>query len=148
MTLAPITRDLISLRDAMDRLFEESFISPRRFFGPEWPEGSAFAADLRETTDAYVLTAAVPGVKPEDIRINATPDGVTVKGEYKAETEVKEASYLRRERRFGEFERSFTVPVPIEPDKVTATQDNGVLTLTMPKSEKVKPKAIQVKVGR
>ncbi len=149
MTLVPLGRDLISLRDAMDRLFEESFLSPRRFFGTELFDGlPTFSADLSETPDAYVLTASLPGVKPEDIKIDATPDGVTVKGEYKSESEVKGATYLRRERKAGAFERSFTVPVPIEPDKVVATQADGVLTLTMPKSEKVKPKSIQVKVGK
>ncbi len=76
-----------------------------------------------------MISAALPGVKPEDIEISATADGVTIKGEYKSESEQKETSYLRRERRAGSFERSFTLPLPIEPDKVAATQADGVLTL-------------------
>jgi HSP20 family protein len=149
MSLLPSTRDFISLRDAVDRLLEESLITPRRFFPRTLFDGmeEAFPVDLSETADAYVLKASLPGVKPEDVQISATADTVTIKGEYGTEKEVKEATYLRRERRAGSFERSFSFTLPIEPDKVVATQAEGILTLTLPKSEKEKPKRVQVKVG-
>ncbi len=150
MGLSAFPRDFVSLRDAMDRLFEESFITPRRVFARTFFNSmqDSFAADLRETPDAYVLTASLPGVKPEDVEISATFDTVTIKGQYKGETEVKEATYLRRERRSGAFERSFSLALPIEPDKIVASQADGVLTLTLPKSESVKARPVQVKVNQ
>ncbi len=149
MGLSAFPRDFVSLRDAMDRLLEESLITPRRMFARTFFNGmqDTFAADLKETPDAYVLTASLPGVKPEDVEISATFDTVTIKGQYKSETEVKEATYLRRERRSGAFERSFSLALPIEPDQIVASQANGVLTLTLPKSENVKARPVQVKIN-
>ncbi len=137
-------RDLISLREAMDRLFEESFVQPRSgWLAPFGPE--ALAVDMYQTNDAVIVKAAIPGVKPEDIDINITGDVLTIKGETKAEEEVKEENYFRRERRYGSFSRSLSIPVSVVADKATADFENGVLTLTLPKAEEVKPKAIKVK---
>jgi HSP20 family protein len=145
MTLArwPFRGDFISLREAMNQLIEDSAVLPGTL-----QDGSraSFEADLSETPDAYVVKASIPGVKPDDVEITATSDNVTIKGEYKSERDVKEASYLRRERRTGTFERSVGLPLPIDPEKVEATQAEGILTLTLPKSEQTKPKRVQVKV--
>jgi len=147
MTIAPFEREFVSLRDVLDRLVEDSLVAPRTLFQTRIGDGSSvsIAADLYEMGDAYVLKTSVPGFKPEDINVTATADTVTVKGEFKTETKVKDASYLRQERRLGSFERSFTLPLPIEPDKVEADQSHGVLTVTMPKSEKTKAKHIEIK---
>jgi HSP20 family protein len=137
-------RDLVSLREAMDRLFEESFVRPRS----GWPapiEAEALAVDMYETDDAVVVKTAIPGVKPEDIDISLTGDTLTIKGETKSEEEVKEETYVRREMRCGSFARTLAVPAPVVADKAQAEFENGVLTLTLPKAEEVKPKAIQVK---
>lgn len=137
-------RELISLREAMDRLFEESFVHPRTgWLAPFGAE--TLAVDMYQTNDAVVVKAAIPGVKPEDIDINVTGDVLTIKGETKTEEEVKEENYFRRERRYGAFSRSLSIPVPVVAEKATAEFENGVLTLTLPKAEEVKPKAIKVK---
>jgi len=136
--------DLISLREAMDRLFEESFVRPRA--GWPTPVGAeTLTVDMYETDDAVVVKMAIPGVKPEDLDVSVVGDTLTVKGETKAEEEVKEEHYIRRERRYGSFCRSLTIPIPVLPDEAEAGFENGVLTLTLPKAEEVKPKAIKVK---
>jgi HSP20 family protein len=137
-------RDLVSLREAMDRLFEESFVRPRTgWLAPAGVE--ALAIDLYQTDDAVVVKTAIPGVRPEDIDISVTGDTLTIKGEIRAEEEVKEENYVRRELRYGSFSRSLTVPAPVVADKADAEFANGILTLTLPKAEEVKPKAIKVK---
>ncbi len=136
--------DLVSLRDAMDRLFEESFVRPRaRWLAPVGAE--TLAVDMYETDDAIVVKSAIPGVEPKDIDISITSDTLTIKGETKTEEEVKEKGYIHRERRYGSFCRSLTIPLPVVADKAEAEFENGVLTLTLPKAEEIKPKAIKVK---
>jgi HSP20 family protein len=137
-------RDLVSLREAMDRLFEESFVHPQTgWLAPT--EAGALAVDVYETEDAVVVKSAIPGVKPEDIDISLTGDSLTIKGESKFEEEVNEENYVRREMRYGSFARTFPVPTSVVADEAEAQFENGVLTLTLPKAEEVKPKAIQIK---
>jgi len=137
--------DLVSLRDAMDRLFEESFIRPRAWLAPF---ESGLAVDVYETEDNVVVEAAIPGVKPEDIEVSLTGDVLTIKGETKAEKEVKEPNYLRRERRYGSFCRSISLPSGLKGDKAEAEFEHGVLKLTIPKAEEIKPKVIEVKTKK
>ncbi len=137
-------RDLISLREAMDRLFEESFIRPR--VGWLAPLGAgALAVDMYETDQDVVIKSSVPGVKTEDLDITITGDTLTIKGETKTEEKVEKANYIRQERRYGAFCRSLTLPTTIVAEKAKAEFENGVLTLTLPKAEEVKPKTIKVK---
>ncbi len=137
-------RELISLREAMDRLFEESLVRPRA--GWLWPYGpETLAVDMYETPENVVVKTAIPGVKPEDIDITITGDTLTIKGEVKAEEEVKRENYIRQERRYGAFSRSLTLPTKVEAEKAKAEFENGILTLTLPKAEEVKPKVIKVK---
>ena len=139
---SPMT-DFVSLREAMDRLFEDSFIRPSTWTG--LPAGSiAVPVDLWETKDAYHLRADLPGHKPEDIDINVTADTVAFAGETKGETDVTNDGWLRQERRVGKFQRSFTLPVQIDPDKVSANFEHGVLELVLPKADQVKPRTIKV----
>jgi HSP20 family protein len=131
----------------MDKLFEESFIRPTLwraapFFGLE-P-----ALDIYETADNVVVKAALPGVKPDEIDISVTGNTLTIKGETKAETEVKKENYICQERRYGAFSRSVSLPGGILPDKAEASFENGVLILTIPKAEEVKPKTIKVKAKK
>jgi len=128
----------------MDRLFEESFVRPRT----GWPaplSAGTLAVDMYETDQDVVVKSSVPGVKPEDIDITITGDTLTIKGEAKSEEKVEEANYVRQERRYGAFSRSLTLPTTIVGDKAKAEFENGVLTLTLPKAEEVKPKTIKVK---
>jgi HSP20 family protein len=137
-------RDLISLREAMDRLFEESFIRPRAgWLAPLGAE--ALAVDVYETDQDVVVKSSVPGGKPEDIDITITGDTLTIKGETKVEEKVEKANYIRQERRYGAFSRSLTLPTTVVAEQAKAEFENGVLTLTLPKAEEVKPKSIKVK---
>ena len=136
--------EMVSLRDAVNRLFEDSFIRPG-----VWPlpfDGGNFSlpADIIETKDNVIVKMSAPGVKPEDIDIAVVGDVLTVKGETKSEEQFEEASYIRKERRFGAFQRSFSLPASVASEKAKAEFENGVLTLTLPKSEAAKPKSITV----
>ncbi|MFQ6059026.1 MAG: Hsp20/alpha crystallin family protein [Anaerolineae bacterium] len=138
-------REMMSLRDAMDRLFEESFVRPSRWLVPRWEGVGTLPIDMYETDEDVVVKASVPGVKPEELDISVTGDTLTIKGETRAEEEVKNEYYYCRERRYGAFSRSVTLPVSVKADKAEAVFKNGVLTLTLPKVEEVKPKTIKVK---
>src|SRR3989442_243643 len=146
MTIARFTpiNDVVSLREAMDRLFEDSFIRPNGSWSG-LPAGQvAVPVDLWETKDAYHLRADLPGLAPEDIEINATADALTISGEVKPATDATSDGCLRRERRIGKFMRSFNLPVQIDPNKVEAKFQNGVLELVLPKAENVKPRTIKI----
>ena len=136
--------ELMSLRQAMDRLFEDSFVRPSHVL-TSLGEVAAPALDVYQTTSEIVVKATLPGVKPEDVSIDITGDTLTVKGESKAEQEVKREDYLYQERRYGAFSRSVALPDGFKSDKAEATMEDGVLTLTIPKAEEAKPKAIKVK---
>ncbi len=136
--------ELMSLRQAMDRLFEDSFIRPSRLaslFGEE----AQLPIDMYQTETDVVVKASVPGVKPEDVDITITGDTLTIKGETKMEEEVKRENYFYQERRYGSFARSITLPGSLQTDKAEATFENGVITLTIPKVEEAKPKSIKIK---
>jgi HSP20 family protein len=128
----------------MDRLFEESFVRPRSWLAPT--DGAAtLALDVHESADDVTVKASIPGVKPEDIDISVTGDTLTIKGETREEKEEKEGNYHLHERRYGAFQRSVSLPTLVKADKASAEFENGVLTLTLPKVEEVKPKSIKIK---
>ena len=137
------TREMVSLRDAMDRLVGESFFRPwsslGTFFG-----GEGLAVDMYETDDEVVVKASVPGVEPEEIDVKVVGNVLTIKGERKEEKKEEKASYIYLERNYGGFHRSVTLPTEVDVDKAKAEFEHGVLTLTLPKSETVKPKSINI----
>jgi HSP20 family protein len=135
-------RDMVTFRDAMERMFEEGLHRAPVPFGP-WGDG-ALSVDVYETDESVVVKTAVPGVKVEDIDVSITGDTLTIKAETKEEEEIKRENYLRRERRFGSMCRSITLPGGLEMDKADADYSEGILTLTFPKTEEVKPKSIKV----
>ena len=92
-----------------------------------------------------MVKATLPGLKPDDVTIDISGDMLTIKGETKAEQEVKKEDYIYQERRYGAFSRSVILPSGLKTEKCEATMDDGVLTLTIPKAQQVKPKAIKVK---
>jgi HSP20 family protein len=146
MTIArfsPIA-DVVSLREAMDRLFEDSFIRPGTLSGLGNGQQLGVPVDLWETPDAYHMVADLPGITTNDIDISATADTVTITGELKPTTNVPNEGWLRQERRYGKFSRSFTVPMQIDPNKVDAKFTNGVLELVLPKADNVKPRTIRI----
>ena len=100
---------------------------------------------MYQTDENVVIRASVPGVKPEEVDITITGSTLTIKGETRSEQEVKKEDYFRQERSYGAFTRSITLPSSLETDKAEATFENGVLSLTIPKAEAMKPKQIKVK---
>ena len=103
--------------------------------------------DVTETAEAVVVKAEVPGMDAKEINISVTGDVLTIKGEKKSEREEKEENYHVVERSYGSFSRSMTLPAAVNLDKIEAKYDKGVLTVTCPKKEEVKPKAIEIKTA-
>lgn len=136
-------RDVLRLRDAIDRLFEESFLRPRG----EWfaPLREAPALDMYETDGALAVEVPLPGVKPEEVTVTVTGNTLTIKGEKRAREEVKEENYYRREVHYGAFARSLSLPANVDTEKAEAKFENGVLTITFPKVAEAQPKRIEVK---
>lgn len=135
-------REMMSLREAMDRLFDDAFTRPLRISGNNW---SVPAVDMYQTDDEVVVKAALPGIKPDEVQINVTGEMLTIKGETSQKEEVKEKAYHLREQRWGAFERSVALPTAVIADKAKAEFENGILTITLPKAEEVKPKTITIK---
>jgi HSP20 family protein len=140
-------REMLTLREAVDRLFEDSIVSPaslRTLNG-----GNALAVnpplDLHQTDDDLVLTMSLPGVKPEDVSITITGQVLQIRGEFKADESLKRDDYLYRERRFGTFNRQLELPVRVQGDAARAEFEDGVLTLRVPKAAEVKPRQIEIK---
>ncbi len=137
-------RDMISMRQAMDRLLEEAFARGTETRGTgAW----LLPMDAYITDDAIVIRADVPGLQPEDIEITLEGDTLSIRGEIKRE-EANDRKYVLLERPTGKFERTLTIGTPIDHEKVEATFKDGVLTLTLPKAEAVKPRQITVKAGK
>lgn len=139
-------RDFVTLRDAMDRLFEEGMVQPswtalaRR---PGMGNGAwRLPVDVYATPNEIVISAAVPGVKPEDVEITFEGDVMTIKGEFPGALE--NVDYLLRERRHGSFVRTISFNVPVNVDAIEATFEHGILTIVAPKVEEIKPKTIKV----
>jgi HSP20 family protein len=135
-----VTGNYLPLREAIDRLFTGSFISPQML-----TEQATFpAANLHTTDDEVILEMAIPGVNPDDINISVSGDIVSVTGESKLERHDQKGHTYVEEIMQGRFQRSFALPFPVDAGKANATFDNGMLKLTLPKSEAAKPRKIQV----
>lgn len=135
-------REMMTLREAMDRLFDDAFTRPLSLGGNTW---SVPAVDMYQTDNEVVVKAALPGIKADEVQINVTGEVLTIKGETKQENETKEKAYHIREQRWGTFERSLILPTEVVADKAKADFENGILTITLPKAEEVKPKTISIK---
>jgi HSP20 family protein len=139
-------REVSRLRREIDRLWEDFFGPSRRAFEP-MAEAWMPAVDVSESGDKVTVKAEIPGMEAKDIEISMAGDTLTIKGEKKAEREEKEENYHLVERSYGSFIRSIRMPSPVDPDKIEANYKSGVVTITCPKKEEVKPKAIDVKTG-
>jgi HSP20 family protein len=133
-----------TFRDVMDRFMEES---PWGTASPTWrrSEGFPLSLDVAEDDKEYIVKASIPGVDPNAVEITLADNVLTIKGETKQESDTTEKNYHVRERRYGSFTRSVTLPVAVNADKIEATHENGVLTLHLPKTEAAQPKRISVK---
>lgn len=137
-------KEMMSLRERMDRLFEEPFF-PFDRSNSESPKGSWHpAVDMFEKEDKLVIKAELPGLNKDDVSLDLKDGVLTLKGERKIENEVEEGGYYRCEMSYGKFMRSFSLPTDVDPDKITAGFQNGVLTIEVPKTEDRKPKQITV----
>ena len=136
-------REMMQLQNAVDRIFESELASTL----PLWRQSETawmLPLDVIETEDEFIVKASIPGISPDELNINLTDNVLTIMGEIKVE-EAEDVRYHLRERRFGMFQRSISLPVPVNSDKVEAVYENGVLTLHIPKVEEVKPKHISIK---
>lgn len=134
-------REMMTLREAMDHLFDDAFTRPLTL-RDGW---SAPAIDMYQTDDEIIVKASLPGVKADEVQINITGEILTIKGETKQVEEKKGKAWHVREQRWGAFERAIALPTEVVSDKAKAEFENGILTITLPKAEEVKPKIINIK---
>lgn len=135
--------ELSSIHERMNRLFGEAF-SPPRAPDEGWIRSWEPAVDIYEADDSIVVKAEIPGVERDQVGVEVKDGTLTLRGERKFEREVKEENYHRIERSYGSFQRSFTLPSSVDPDKVRATLKNGVLQVTLQKKEQARPKQIRI----
>jgi HSP20 family protein len=142
-------RDLMTLQERMNRIFDESYRGARTT-GDDWALGGSWApaVDIYEHEGNIVLKAELPGIDSNDVDIRLENNVLTLRGERKVDHEVKQENYHRVERAYGSFSRSFTLPSIVDQEKIKAEYKDGVLELTLPKREEAKPKQISIKVGK
>jgi len=135
---------LMPLREAMNRLLEESFIGPRF----DLFTGRTFPLDVYESPDKhrYIIEASVAGFRPDEIQITAEGDTVMIRAAKKEEAKAEKGTYIRHERYEGEISRSVTLPMTIDASKIQATYDHGIVILSIPKAAEAKPKQIPIQI--
>ncbi len=136
-------REMMTLREAMDRLFDDAFTSPLSVRSG-WSMSTP-AIDMYQTDNEVVVKASIPGIKAEEVQINISGEVLSLKGEVKHEEERQDKAWHIREQRFGSFERSVALPTAVKTDKAEAVFENGILTVTLPKADEVKPRTINIK---
>lgn len=135
--------EMMTLRESMDRLFEDFFTRRPRAAAPlVWQP----AVEIFETENEVVVKAELPGIDPKNVRVTITPEGLTIKGEAKIEQEEKGRNYYRRELRYGTFQRTVPLPTEVKSEETKATFRHGVLEVKVPKAERAKPKTVKVDV--
>ncbi len=132
------------LRTTMDRLFDDGLSRPWRLLQDNDYEGS-FPIEVSEKDDALEVKASLSGVQPDEVDITVANDVLTIKAEHRDQTEEQKKEYYRREIRYGSMHRSLNPPVSVDADKAQARFENGLLHLTLPKTEALRPK--QIKIG-
>ena len=134
--------EMLTLRQAMDRLFDDDYRPSRWLAGG--PDGPALPLDVTTDADRLTIEAALPGITPEAVDITIENGTVTISGKTASERTAEEGAYVLQEIRRGNFSRSVTLPSGLEPDKASATFENGILTLRIPRAEAVKPRQIRI----
>ena len=134
--------ELMTLRQAMDRLFDDDYRPFRWMSGGV--DGPALPLDVTTTEDAVTIEAALPGIKPEDVDITVENGTIRISGKTADERKAEEGSYVLQEIRRGSFSRTVTLPNGLEPDKASATFEHGILRLEIPKAEQLKPRQIKI----
>ncbi len=136
-----------TLRRAMDRLLDEFFAAPRRARGAEAGATWAPPVDLYETDGEVVVRATVPAIDPKTIDVSVTSDTITIRGEPRAGEAEKDRTYHIREIPSGAFARTLDLPAEVNGQEATATYRDGILSVTIPKSERVRPTSVKVQVS-
>ena len=137
-------REMISMRRAMDRLIDGSLSGQDQMSEVQW----SLPLDVIEHDNEFIVKASLPGVKPDDIDVTFDKGMLTIKGQVMNESENEEGEYHLRERSYGTFTRTISLPSTIKADDIQANFNDGILTLELPKSEEVKPKRIAVNKGQ
>jgi HSP20 family protein len=142
-------RDLVSLQERMNRVFDDAFRGASRS-EEDWALGGSWApaVDIYEQGHDIVLKAELPGVDPKDVDVRVENNVLTLRGERKLDNEVKRENYHRVERSYGAFTRSFTMPNMVDTEKIKAEYKDGVLRVSLPKKDEAKPKQISINVSR
>ena len=135
--------ELVTLRQAMDRLFDDTVFRPLTAY-PSQGDLARLALDVRTTPDALFVEAALPGIKPEDVDITVENGTLTIRAEDRTERDETQGGWVVREIAHGSVMRSVTLPTGLEADKAEATFEHGVLKLRIPKAEQVKPRQIRI----
>ena len=139
-------RNMSTLQDRINRIFEEASSRSQDYDVEVSKCDWRPLVDIYDTEKSIMINAELPGLSKEDITLDVKENILTLKGERKFDSEVKDESYYRRERFFGAFERAFTLPSTIDPEKITANFNNGILQIEIPKPEEKKPKQISINV--
>lgn len=139
-------RDFSDIQSEMNRLFDSFFGRPSQVACGGMERVWAPSVDMYETKDEVVVTADLPGLNEKEIHLSITGDMLTLRGERQWNQQVKQENYYRGERWFGKFERALPLPVPVQADKVKASYRDGVLTVSLPKTEEIRPKEIKIDV--
>ena len=140
-------RDLFGLQSEMNRLFE-NFFDPDFFRGGEQFDSWLPKMDVSENDQAFRVDLELPGLSKEDINLSLQDNILTIEGERKQEAENKEINYHRVERTYGKFLRRFSLPTLVQADKIDAEFKDGILHITLPKAEEVKPRKISIKADK
>jgi len=140
-------REMMNLRSQMDRMLSDWPGASSNMEDGESGSWQRLPLDVSESDDAYIVCASIPGISPEEMEISVQNNVLTIRGETKSEQERQGERWHLRERRMGHFQRTISLPNNVDPNQVGAEYDNGVLTLTLPKSEAAKPRRINVQRG-
>jgi HSP20 family protein len=135
-------RELVTMRDDVDRLFHTFFGRENDTYDSYWRP----AIDIEENNGNLMVRAEIPGMSKDDIKVSVKDNLLTISGERKRENESKDKTYYRVERCYGEFRRMIRLPAEVDADKVKASYKDGILHVTLPKPESIKPRQIDVEI--
>ena len=138
------TSEMASMRNMMDRLFEQSFGRLPSFRGSEEFGPANLNLDVIENGESFVVKAAVPGIDPKDIDISVDDDVLTIKGEFQHRDETNEDNYIRHELRYGSFQRQLRLPPTVDAENAKADFEHGMLKLTLPKKPEARARSIKI----
>ena len=136
--------DIASFRDAMDTLLRESVAQPQRGV----TGALSFPLDIHETDNEYVIQAELPGIRTENVHLQVQNNMLQISGEVKQEQQEQGHQWVLRERRYGRFQRTLTLPRPVESDQANAEFEHGILTVTLPKAQEARAKSIPIRSGQ